>query len=126
MLHARREVGLEVYPEKTKYMFVSCQQNAGQNHNLLIANTFFENVAKFKYCRTAVANQKCIHEEIKGILNLVDACYHSVQSLLSSHLLSKNSLHNEELHSMYTSSNIIRVIKSRNMRWVVHVAHMGD
>jgi hypothetical protein len=31
-----------------------------------------------------------MHEEIKSRLNLVDACYHSVQSLLSSHLLSRN------------------------------------
>jgi hypothetical protein len=31
-------------------------------------------------------------------------------------------LHNEELHNLYTSSSIIRVIKSRRMRWVGHVA----
>jgi hypothetical protein len=35
-------------------------------------------------------------------------------------------LHNDELHSLYSSSNIIRVIKSRRMRWVGHVARMGD
>jgi len=34
-------------------------------------------------------------------------------------------LHNEELHNLYTSQNIIRVIKSRRMRWVGHVACMG-
>jgi len=33
---------------------------------------------------------------------------------------------NEELHNLYTSPNIIRVIKSRGMRWVGHVAHMGE
>jgi hypothetical protein len=35
-------------------------------------------------------------------------------------------LHNEELHILYSSPNIIRQIKSRRMRWVGHVAHMGE
>jgi len=35
-------------------------------------------------------------------------------------------LHNEELNDMYTSPNIVRVIKSRRMRWDGHVAHMGE
>ena len=34
-------------------------------------------------------------------------------------------LHNEELNDLYTSPNIVRVIKSRRMRWAGHVAHMG-
>jgi hypothetical protein len=34
-------------------------------------------------------------------------------------------LHNEELNDLYSSPNIIRVIKSRRMRWAEHVAHMG-
>jgi hypothetical protein len=34
-------------------------------------------------------------------------------------------LHNDELHSLYSSLNIVRVIKSRRMRWVGHVACMG-
>jgi hypothetical protein len=34
-------------------------------------------------------------------------------------------LHNEELHNLYFSSNIIRMIKSRRMRWAGHVARMG-
>jgi hypothetical protein len=34
-------------------------------------------------------------------------------------------LHNEELHDLYSSLNIVRVIKSRRMRWVGHVARMG-
>jgi hypothetical protein len=34
--------------------------------------------------------------------------------------------HNEELHGLYTSQNIIRVIKSRRMRCVGHVVHMGE
>jgi hypothetical protein len=35
-------------------------------------------------------------------------------------------LHNEELKDVYSSSNIIRVIKSRRMRWEEHVARMGE
>jgi hypothetical protein len=34
-------------------------------------------------------------------------------------------LHNEELHNLYSSRNIIKMIKSRRMRWVGHVAGMG-
>jgi hypothetical protein len=34
-------------------------------------------------------------------------------------------LHNEELNDLYSSPNIIRVIKSRRMRWTGHVARMG-
>jgi len=109
------------------------------------------------------------------------ACYHSVQNLLSSSLLSKNlkikicrtiillvvlygcetwsptlreerrlrvfenrvlrrifgpkrdevtgewsKLHNEELNNLYSSPNIVRVIKSRRMRWAGHVARIGE
>jgi hypothetical protein len=35
-------------------------------------------------------------------------------------------LHNDELHSLYSSPNILRVIKSRRMRWAGHVARMGE
>jgi len=35
-------------------------------------------------------------------------------------------LHNEELNDLYSSPNILRVIKSRRMRWARHVAHMGE
>jgi hypothetical protein len=35
-------------------------------------------------------------------------------------------LNNDELHSLYSSPNIVRVIKSRRMRWVGHVARMEE
>jgi len=35
-------------------------------------------------------------------------------------------LPNEEINDLYCSSNIIRVIKSRKIRWAGHVAHMGE
>jgi hypothetical protein len=35
-------------------------------------------------------------------------------------------LHNEELHDLYSSPNVIRVIKSRKIRWAGHVTRMGE
>ena len=136
---------------------------------------------EFKYLGTTLANQNSIAEEIKSRLKSGNACYHSVQNLLSSRLLSKNlkvkiyrtvilpvvlygcetwsltlrmerklrvfenivlrrlfgpardevtgegrRLHNEELNDLYSSPNIVRMIKSRRMRWAGHVACMGE
>jgi hypothetical protein len=154
--------------------------NSGQNHNIRIASESSENVARFKYLGTMLTNQNDIHDEIKSKLNSGNAYYHSVQNLLSSHLISRNlkikiyktvilpvvlygqetwslilreehrlrvfenrvlsrifgpkreedgswrKLHNDELHSLYSSPNIVRVIKSRRMRWTGHVARMGE
>jgi hypothetical protein len=35
-------------------------------------------------------------------------------------------MHNEELHNLYSSTDIIRQVKSRRMRWAGHVARMGE
>jgi hypothetical protein len=35
-------------------------------------------------------------------------------------------MHNEELHGLYSSSSIVRVIKARRMRWAGHVVHMEE
>jgi hypothetical protein len=127
-----------------------------------------------------VTNQNFIQEEIKRRLNSGNACYHSVQTLLSFHLLSKNvkvriystiilpvvlhgceswsltvreehklrllktrllrrilgpikdgvtggwrKLYNVEIHNLYSSPRIIRIINSRRMWWAGHVARMG-
>jgi len=55
-----------------------------------IDNSIFERVGEFKYLGTTLTNQYCIAEEIKSRLRSGNACYHSVQNLLSSRLLSKN------------------------------------
>jgi hypothetical protein len=47
-------------------------------------------VSQFKYLGTTVINQNLIQEEIKRRLKFGNACYHSVQNLLSFRLLSKN------------------------------------
>jgi hypothetical protein len=59
-------------------------------HNIKIGNRSFENVTKFKYLETTLTDQNCINEEINGKLNSGNACYHLIQSLLSSHLQPRN------------------------------------
>ena len=156
-------------------------QNAGRIHSVRIDNSTFERVEDFKYLGTTLTNQNYIAEEIKSGLRSGSACYHSVQNLLSSSLLSNNlkikiyrtiilpvvlygcetwlltlreemnlrvfenmvlrkifgprrdevmeewrRFHNVELNDLYSSPNIVRVIKSRRMRWSGHVARMGE
>jgi hypothetical protein len=86
---ASKEVGLEVNAEKTMYIWLSRHQNAGQNHNIKVANRTFGNVAQFRYLGMTVTNQNFILEETKRRLNFGNACYHAVQNLQSSGLLSK-------------------------------------
>jgi hypothetical protein len=90
LIDASKEVGLEINVEETKYKLLSRHQNVGQNRDIKIANRSFGNVSQFKYLGKTVTNQNLIQEEIKRRLNSGNACYHSVQSLLSSRLLSTN------------------------------------
>ncbi|KAJ4448244.1 hypothetical protein ANN_10258 [Periplaneta americana] len=181
LLKASKAIGLEVNPEKTKYMIMSRDQNIVRNGNIKIGDLSFEEVEKFKYLGATVTNINDTREEIKRRINMGNACYYSVEKLLSSSLLSKNlkvriyktvilpvllygcetwtltlreehrlkvfenkvlrkifgakrdevtgewrKLHNTELHTLYSSPNIIRNIKSRRLRWAGHVARMGE
>jgi len=160
---------------------MSRDQNAGWSHNLKTDNTSFERLEQFKYLGTNLTIQNSIQEEIKSRLKSGNACYHSVQNILSFSLLSKNikikihrtillsvvlygcetwpltlreerrlrvfekrvlrmilrpkrdgvtgewrKLHNEDLIDLYSSPNIMPVIKSRRMRWAGHVARMVE
>jgi hypothetical protein len=70
LLDASKEVGVEVNPEKTKYMLMSHSQKIGQNHSIKIANRSFEDVVKFKYLGTTLTEQNWMHDKIKSRLNL--------------------------------------------------------
>jgi hypothetical protein len=72
-------------------MSLSRHQNAGQNLDLKGGNRCFEYVAQFGYLGTTITNRNVIREKIKGRLNPGKACYQSVQKVLSSCLLSKNT-----------------------------------
>jgi hypothetical protein len=87
---ASKETGLEVNADKTKYMVKSRDQIAGRSHNIKIDNSSFERMEEFKYFGTTLTHQNSIQEEIKSRLKSGNACYYSVQNLLSSSLLSKN------------------------------------
>jgi hypothetical protein len=76
--------------QSTEYMVMFRDQNAGQNGYIQIGNESFETVEQFKYLGTTLTNQNSVHEEIKSRLKSGNACYHSVQNLLSSSLISKN------------------------------------
>jgi hypothetical protein len=88
---ASKEIGLKVNAEKTKCMVMSRNLNAGQNHNIKVDSKSFERVEEFKYLGTTLMNRNSLREEIKSRLKSGNACYHSVQNLLSSRLLSKNA-----------------------------------
>jgi ribosomal protein S2 len=65
LIDASKEVDLEVNTKKTKYMSLSCHQNAGRTHDIKMANRCSENVALFRYLGMTVTNQNLIQEEIK-------------------------------------------------------------
>ena len=151
-------------------MTMSRDQNAGLNGNIQIGNKSFETVEQFKYLGKIIINQNSVHNDIKSGLKSGNACYHSVQNILFSSLLSKNvkikiyrtimlpivlygcetwsltlreecrlrvfenrvlrrifgpkrdevtgewrRLHNKELYALYSSPNIIGIIKNQEV-----------
>jgi len=90
LVAATRETGLEVSADKTKYMVMPRDQNAGRIHSVRTDNSTFERVEDFKYLGTTLTNQSYLMEEIKSRLRSGNAFYHSVQNRLSSRLLTKN------------------------------------
>jgi hypothetical protein len=79
------------------------------SHNIKIDNSSFERVEQFKYLGTTLTNQNSIQEEIKRRLKSGNACYHSVQSLLSSSLLSNACYHS--VQSLLSSSLLSKNLK---------------
>jgi hypothetical protein len=71
-------------------MLMSRCQKPGQKYSIRIVNRSFQDVTKFKSLRTILTDQNHMHKESNSTLNSGNACYHSVQSLLSSRLLSRN------------------------------------
>ncbi|KAJ4441913.1 hypothetical protein ANN_11773 [Periplaneta americana] len=84
------EASKEVNTEKTKYMIMSRDENIVRNGNIKIGNLSFEEMEKFKYLGATVTNINDTREEIKHRINMGNACYYSVEKVLSSSLLSKN------------------------------------
>jgi hypothetical protein len=57
LIVASKEVGLEVDSEETKYMLLSCHQNAVHNQDIYIANRSLKNVTEFEHLGTTATNQ---------------------------------------------------------------------
>ena len=69
---------------------MSRDQNAGRSHNMKTDNSSSERVEEFKFLGKTLKDQNSFQEEIKSRLKSGNACYYSVQNILSSSLLSKN------------------------------------
>ena len=82
--------GLEINADKTKYKVMSRDQDAAKSHNVKTDKSSFERTEQFEIFGNILNNQNSIQEEIKRRLKSGNACYHSVQNLLSYSVPSKN------------------------------------
>ena len=63
---ATREIGLEISADKTKYMVMSRDQNAGRNHSLRTDNSTFEKVEEFKYLGTTLTIKILFRKKLRA------------------------------------------------------------
>jgi len=68
LVPARKETGLDVDADKSKYVVMSRDQNAGRSHNVKNENSSLERVEEFEYLGTSVRTQLSIQEDVKGRL----------------------------------------------------------
>jgi hypothetical protein len=80
-----KEIGLEINADKTKYILMYWNQIERRNHSIKADNISFERVEI-----SNIWEQISIQEEIKNRWNSGNACYHSVQNLVFSSLVSNN------------------------------------
>jgi hypothetical protein len=80
---ARKEFGLDVNVENTKYLIMSRDQNSGRGYSMKIDNIISssETVEEFKYLETTLRNQNFIQEEIMNRLKVGNAYYQSGKNL---------------------------------------------
>jgi hypothetical protein len=66
LVAASKEIGLEDNADKTKYMVMARDQNAGRSHSVMTDNRSFESVEVFRYLVTTLTDRNSIQEEIKS------------------------------------------------------------
>ena len=66
LVAATWEIRLEISADKTKYMDMSRDQNAGRNHSVRIDISTLERVEEFKYLETTLTNENSIPEELRA------------------------------------------------------------
>jgi len=66
LLVGSEEIGLEVHADKTKYMVMSGDGNAGQSHSMKIDNSSFERVEQFKYLGITLTDQILIRKKLRA------------------------------------------------------------
>ncbi|KAL4083661.1 hypothetical protein QTP88_028977 [Uroleucon formosanum] len=89
LVTASKRMGLCINEEKTKFMVLSRRRE--DQPNLQVDNFTFESVESFKYLGVNINNKNDMHQEIVERLASGNRCYHSIQKLLKSKLLSRRS-----------------------------------